>query len=83
MEKGIRRRSFLKKSAAAAAATALHFIPDYAVGKTAKALERLFFLTEQEPKYFEYMQSKSKQPNMFKERETKLKQQYSICQIFI
>jgi hypothetical protein len=36
MEKGIRRRSFLKKSAAAAAATALHFIPDYAVGKTAK-----------------------------------------------
>lgn len=41
------------------------------VGKTAKALDRLFFLTEMEIKYFEYMKSKSKQPNMFKERETK------------
>ncbi|MCX8481312.1 MAG: DNA methyltransferase, partial [Sediminibacterium sp.] len=28
------------------------------VGKTAKALERLFFLTEQEPTYFEYMKEK-------------------------
>lgn len=41
------------------------------VGKTAKALERLFFLTEQEPKYFEYMQSKSKQSDIFKVRATK------------
>lgn len=41
------------------------------VGRTAKALERLFFLTEQEPKYFEYMQSKQKDQTMFKERKTK------------
>lgn len=41
------------------------------VGRTAKALDRLFFLTEQEPKYFEYMQSKQKKQNMFKERETR------------
>jgi len=41
------------------------------VGKTALALERLFFLTEQEPKYFEYMRLKLKQPNIFKERTTK------------
>ncbi|MBP6663977.1 MAG: hypothetical protein KA168_01675, partial [Chitinophagales bacterium] len=29
------------------------------VGKTAKSLDRLFFLTEKEPIYFEYMKSKS------------------------
>ena len=41
------------------------------VGKTAKALERYFFLTEQEPKYFEYMQAKNKPQSIFNERETK------------
>ena len=43
------------------------------VGRTAKALGRLFFLTEQEPKYFEYMQSKVAKQNsaLFDERETK------------
>jgi DNA modification methylase len=41
------------------------------VGKTAKVLDRLFFLTEQESKYFEYMKSKQKEQSMFKERTTK------------
>lgn len=41
------------------------------VGKTAKALDRLFFLTEKENKYFEYMQTKSKPIDMFNERQTK------------
>lgn len=41
------------------------------VGRTAKALERLFFLTEQEPKYFEYMQAKQKEQSMFKEIKTR------------
>lgn len=41
------------------------------VGKTAKALDRFFFLTEQEPKYFEYMQAKNKPQGIFNERETK------------
>jgi DNA modification methylase len=41
------------------------------VGRTAKALDRLFFLTEQEPKYFEYMQLKQKKPTLFKERKTR------------
>ncbi|MDR1897969.1 MAG: HEAT repeat domain-containing protein [Prevotellaceae bacterium] len=41
------------------------------VGRTAKALDRLFFLTEQEPKYFEYMKSKQKEQGVFKERATK------------
>lgn len=36
MEKDLKRRSFLKKSAAAVAATTFHFIPDYVVGKTVK-----------------------------------------------
>jgi DNA modification methylase len=40
------------------------------VGRTAKSLDRLFFLTEQEPKYFEYMQSKQKDGQLFKERKT-------------
>ena len=41
------------------------------MGRTAKALDRFFFLTEQEPKYFEYMQSKQKSQSIFNERETK------------
>ncbi|GAB6395121.1 MAG: restriction endonuclease subunit M [Bacteroidales bacterium] len=41
------------------------------VGRTAKALDRLFFLTEQEPKYFEYMQSKQREQSVFKERTTR------------
>jgi DNA modification methylase len=41
------------------------------VGRTAKALDRLFFLTEQEPTYFEYMKSKSKSQTMFNELQTK------------
>jgi len=40
------------------------------MGRTAKALERSFFLTEQEPKYFEYMKSKQKDSQLFKERKT-------------
>ena len=40
------------------------------VGKTAKALDRLFFLTEKEQKYFEYMQAKSKPQGIFNERQT-------------
>ncbi|GHT72881.1 hypothetical protein FACS189456_2550 [Bacteroidia bacterium] len=40
------------------------------LGKTAKALNRMFFLTEQEPKYFEYMQSKQKSDTVFDERKT-------------
>lgn len=41
------------------------------MGRTAKALDRFFFLTEQEPKYFEYMQSKQKLQTIFNKRETK------------
>jgi HEAT repeat protein len=41
------------------------------MGRTAKALERSFFLTEQEPKYFEYMKSKQKESQLFKERKTR------------
>jgi len=40
------------------------------VGRTAKSLNRLFFLTEKEPTYFEYMQSKQKDSSIFKERKT-------------
>jgi DNA modification methylase len=40
------------------------------VGKTAKSLDRLFFLTEQESKYFEYMKTKAKSQSIFKERQT-------------
>jgi DNA methylase len=40
------------------------------VGRTAKSLERLFFLTEQEPVYFDYMQQKAKPDALFKERQT-------------
>ncbi len=43
------------------------------LGKTAKFLDRYFFLTEKEPKYFEYMKSYlAKIPNeLFGDRETK------------
>ena len=41
------------------------------VGKTAKALDRLFFLTEQETKYFEYMKTKTKTQEIFNERPTR------------
>jgi DNA modification methylase len=41
------------------------------VGKTAKALDRLFFLTEQENKYFEYMKSQQKDNHSFKEFPTR------------
>jgi DNA modification methylase len=42
-------------------------------GRTAKSLDRYFFLTEQEPKYFEYMQSflRKNDSNLFRERESK------------
>jgi DNA modification methylase len=40
------------------------------VGKTAKSLNRLFFLTEKESKYFEYMKSKIENQNLFDERKT-------------
>ncbi len=41
------------------------------VGKTAKALDRLLFLTEQETKYFEYMKTKTKTQEIFNERPTR------------
>ncbi|MDR2191736.1 MAG: HEAT repeat domain-containing protein [Endomicrobium sp.] len=41
------------------------------VGKTAKSLERMFFLTEKENKYFEYMKSKDKNQNLFDNVKTK------------
>lgn len=42
-------------------------------GRTAKYLDRFFFLTEQEQKYFEYMKSflKKSDSNLFKERKSK------------
>ncbi|MCL1827015.1 MAG: restriction endonuclease subunit M [Candidatus Cloacimonetes bacterium] len=40
------------------------------VGRTAKSLNRLFFLTEKEPIYFEYMKSKQK-VSLLEERMTK------------
>jgi DNA modification methylase len=40
------------------------------VGRTAKSLGRLFFLTEQNPNYFIYMQSK-RGASMEHERKTK------------
>lgn len=40
------------------------------MGRTAKALNRMFFLTEQEPKYFEYMKSKQNL-SFIDEHETK------------
>ncbi|MDR1474599.1 MAG: hypothetical protein LBS38_02785 [Endomicrobium sp.] len=41
------------------------------VGRTAKLLNRLFFLTEKEPKYFEYMKSKLKSQSLSDKRETR------------
>jgi len=41
------------------------------VGKTAKALDRFFFLTEQNPIYFEYMKAKTKTQILFNELQTK------------
>jgi DNA modification methylase len=41
------------------------------VGRTAKALDRLFFLTEKEPKYFDYMKSKQRNSEVFSVMETK------------
>jgi DNA modification methylase len=41
------------------------------MGRTAKSLDRLFFLTEQESKYFEYMKSKQKENQLFIQRATK------------
>jgi DNA modification methylase len=40
------------------------------LGRTAKSLSRSFFLTEQEPKYFEYMKSFLKKDSIFKENTT-------------
>ncbi|MDR0391238.1 MAG: hypothetical protein LBH59_04990, partial [Planctomycetaceae bacterium] len=40
------------------------------VGRTAKSLDRLFFLTEKEVEYFDYMKSKTKE-NIFKENKIK------------
>ncbi len=41
------------------------------MGKTAKMLGRFFFLTEQDPKYFEYMKSKEDDDRLFEERRTR------------
>jgi len=41
------------------------------VGRTAKILNRLFFLTEQKEEYFEYMKSKQSSQVMFNEQVTK------------
>ncbi len=40
-------------------------------GRTAKSMDRYFFLTEISPKYFEYMKSFLKKNNLFQKRETK------------
>lgn len=40
------------------------------MGRTAKSLDRFFFLTEKDESYFDYMQSK-KSKNLFDERDTK------------
>ncbi|MBF2058515.1 MAG: HEAT repeat domain-containing protein [Cyanobacterium sp. T60_A2020_053] len=41
------------------------------VGKVAKALDRLFFLTEQNVEYFNYIQSQESTPSLFQKRKTK------------
>lgn len=41
------------------------------VGRTAKALNRLFFLTEKDDTYFQYMKDKAKPNSIFKEITTK------------
>jgi len=40
------------------------------VGKTAKSLNRYFFLTEKDEKYFNYMRQKAHHKSLFKEKET-------------
>jgi DNA modification methylase len=40
------------------------------VGRTAKSLDRHFFLTEKEPTYFEYIKSKEKPKGIFNDLET-------------
>lgn len=40
------------------------------VGRTAKSLDRFFFLTEQDATYFEYMKTKAKPQSLFKEHPT-------------
>jgi DNA modification methylase len=40
------------------------------VGKTAKSLQRYFFLTEKDEKYFNYMKQKAHHKSLFKEKET-------------
>jgi DNA modification methylase len=40
------------------------------VGRTAKSLDRLFFLTEKEERYFNYMKSKRKATNLHDQRKT-------------
>ncbi|MBC8312100.1 MAG: HEAT repeat domain-containing protein [Candidatus Marinimicrobia bacterium] len=39
-------------------------------GRTAKSLDRFFFLTEQDTKYFEYMKTNVKNDSLFNERKT-------------
>ncbi|GAB6959262.1 hypothetical protein JCM15754A_05970 [Prevotella aurantiaca JCM 15754] len=41
------------------------------LGRTAKSLKRSFFLTEKEPKYFEYMKTLQAKSNVFKNEVTK------------
>lgn len=41
------------------------------LGRTAKSLDRLFFLTEQEPTYFEYMKSRVKADPLFDKKAIK------------
>ncbi|MBR8707130.1 DNA methyltransferase [Bacteroides pyogenes] len=41
------------------------------LGRTAKSLGRLFFLTEKEPKYFEYMKTFQSKENLFEKEATK------------
>ena len=41
------------------------------LGRTAKSMERLFFLTEKEPKYFEYMKTLQAQGSLFDKHVTK------------
>ena len=38
------------------------------VGRTAKMLDRFFFLTERDPEYFEYMQTKVRNPSLLDEK---------------
>ena len=40
------------------------------VGRTAKSLNRFFFLTEKDEKYYSYMMQKTHPKTLFKEEET-------------